>query len=154
MMNRDRLRALAERVEALTGPCRETDARIWCALNGKKYQDNLSAYGQPGKVQVEFTEPPRRTRTVTDGRGVPHAECVTASLDAAMSLVPEGWRPYLADFCIEGRCRFMLSGPKTQWVEGLEGKEAGNDWYQSGVAATPALALTAAALRAIAAQGE
>lgn len=60
-MDKDALLALADRVEALTGPDREVDAAIWCELNGEMavLTPNLSYY--------------------------------TASLDAAMTLVPEGW---------------------------------------------------------------
>ena len=53
---------LAERVEALDGPCRETDDLILAALNP------MSA-DHPGCNTPYFTE----------------------SLDAAMVLVPEGW---------------------------------------------------------------
>ncbi|EJU15134.1 hypothetical protein LH128_00085 [Sphingomonas sp. LH128] len=74
---------------------------------------------------------------------------VGAHIDAAMMLVPDGWRSYSTDMSIQGRTRWMLVGPKTKWIEGLDGLlEAGDDWYQQAVAATPPLALTAACLRA------
>lgn len=78
---------LAERVEALEGPCREVEALIWCALHGKRYQGHNQAYGSD-ETQVEYTEPPKRTRRVTgtlkgDNQ---HAPRWTASIDAAMTL--------------------------------------------------------------------
>src|SRR5690606_10066964 len=88
------LLALAERCEAATGPHRELDALIWCALNGKRYKDHFPVEfggGQAlGHTRVEFTEPPRRTRLVSGQHCGGDALPYTASLDAAMTLVPEG----------------------------------------------------------------
>ena len=85
-----RLLELAERVERAEGPDREMDALIWCALNGKRFKGWHDVYGaNSGRLtQVEFTEPPRRTRFVTDDRRHKHALPYTASIDAAMTLVP------------------------------------------------------------------
>jgi len=85
MTNRETLRSLAEQVEALSGPCRETDALIWCALKGVRYVGHL-ALGD-GLTQVEYREPPHNGRKVTGKSGVPHATPVTDSIDSAMSLV-------------------------------------------------------------------
>jgi hypothetical protein len=62
-MNRDELLALAERVEALTGPDRETDYEV------------LRAVDERAKITGPVTGDPR----------------YTASLDAAMSLVKPEW---------------------------------------------------------------
>jgi len=72
-----------------------------------------------------------------------------AYLDAAMMLLPVGWRIYTADFSVKGRFRWMLEGPKTLWEtdENVD-RCGGADWYSQGIAATPALALAAACLRA------
>lgn len=113
---------LAEKVEGLEGPDREVDCEILAAV------------------------------ARTDNGPVFAAPAYTASLDAAMSLVPEGWRIWTADFSIEGRFVWMLCGPKLTWITHEDGsREGGEDWYQSGVAATPALALVSASLRARAA---
>lgn len=74
--------ALAERVEALTGPCRETDRAIRDAL------------GLPNDYSADWG---------ARGREVPAAYPYTASLDEAMSLVPRGWIVSLCrDFNSEG----------------------------------------------------
>jgi len=119
MSRKDELLALAERVEALAGPDRGVDARICIALGLSK--DNVMV-GEDGWCINSDTNPnPYRS------------PIYTASLDAAMSLVPEG-----AWWWVEAqplhRSRFLAG--------------CGNEQIHSG--ATPALALTAAALRAIA----
>jgi hypothetical protein len=103
---------LAERCEQATGPDRELDAAILAAVND-------------GHGHVTF-ETPR----------------YTASLDAAMTLVPEGAQVLLSSInpekeAVDGRWHSIAGDP-----------EATED-TSSGV--TPALALCAAALRARAA---
>lgn len=68
----------------------------------------------------------------------------TDSLDAAMRLVPEGW-----NWACGPRAEWQAHGRSWAWCD-----ETGEDWEDSwnSYAATPALALTAAALRAIAAK--
>jgi len=111
MTKRDDLIALAERVEALEGPCRETDADIYLAAD--------AANGSFEKLY-------------------------TASLDAAMTLAPEGWTYISVEICAHGKpgqhCRAS--------VERLHDDE---DQRCAGYAKEPALAITAAALRALAA---
>jgi hypothetical protein len=95
MTRRDALMAVAARVEALTGPCQETDFAI--------------------------------------ARATPGCKNWTASLDAAMTLA-------------KGRqVRLLIS------EDGIASALVGDN---ASTAATPALALTAAALRALAAQGQ
>ena len=113
----DSLEQLAQRVEALTGPCRETDAMI------------AEALGLPNGPDTFY---------MTDGRGNPEiSPRFTASLDAAMTLVPEGWswdistRPDSS-----GGVVYLHSPDRTKWRD------------RGGFAATPELALCAAALRA------
>lgn len=117
---------LAERCEKATGPDRELNAAIGSAL----YQMKVG-------------------REVPGIEGCAH-EPVTASLDAATQLVPEGWRwmagqrefPHCRAYVENGELAFAGAGmrrnPKRKWFE--------------VTAATPALALCAAALRARAAQ--
>jgi hypothetical protein len=131
MTNREELLALALRVEGLSGPDRLTD--MWI-------ENHL------GLARFEQAHP---WRAHCEGETRLEPKPFTASLDSAMSLIPEGWRLYTADFSISGRARWMLEGPKTKWVLDEDGEKcAGSDWYAQGIAATPALALTAASLRA------
>ena len=128
MTKREELLALAEWCEAATGPDREIELAIW----------RLTDLGAP-EVEEAGKVP------------LPWLKNYTASLDAAVTLVPEG-------------CLFTA---RTVWDKG---KQAGLGFvsrYEKGefggherlywmdehqaVAATPALALTAAALRARAA---
>jgi hypothetical protein len=99
---------LAERCEAATGPDRELDAEI---------------------AQVVGAQPVM----ICDTGNVLIYQSFTASLDAAMTLVPEG-RRWLLQTLMTGKYR------------------AEADWNGSGQGSTPALALCAAALRAIAAR--
>jgi hypothetical protein len=108
-MNKDELLALAERVEALTGPNFAVEQQVHAALGG----DTLV-------VSKPFT----------------------ASLDAAMSLVPEG--------CMAAIVRFSNGTGRANLHKGADVGGEGID----ARAATPALALTAAALRARAANQE
>lgn len=148
MVEREALLALAERCEKATEASRELDALIWCALNGKRYVGHFPeyrAFGDGPDTQVEFTEPPKRTRLVTGSARYKHATPVTASLDAAMSLMPGDWRlSMLSSSSMAQRWSVNL------WL--LDGNQPLDD-VPCGDAATPALALTAACLRARAAQG-
>ena len=129
---------LIARIESADGPSRELDAEIarsigWgCVVRDPEAQGKYVCWRKHYR-SGEWIMLPR----------------YTASIDAALTLVPEGWRPYSADMSIKGRTRFLIEGPKTEWSTDDEGEKcAGNDWYAQGVAATPALALAAAALKA------
>ena len=123
------LKDLARRVSELQGPSREVDREIWYAL-----QDEME--GDPC-----------------------HAGCFTASLDAAMMLVPDGWAverfgiwpasPDGADNVSPPRSFVTLCGTsvgrmgrKMIWGHGSGDRRA------EAEATTPALALCAAALTA------
>ncbi len=67
-MDREHLLSLAERVEASAGPDRELDCRIYCALSG----GGFDTYATVVPDFNDWTTP-----------------FYTASLDAAMTLVPE-----------------------------------------------------------------
>ena len=104
------LNELAARVEALSGPCREIDAMIWRAT----VRDAIH-WGDDAAMRF------------------------TASLDAAMSLVPDDamWRlGHDGEGADPSQFLAVIVGMTERW------------W---ALAATPALALTAAALRARAA---
>lgn len=76
------------RLQKATGPDAELDARIWVTLAGVKYVSHNKPYGDMlGRTQVCYTEPPKRTKQVTNPPRMPHAEPVTSSIDAAIALV-------------------------------------------------------------------
>jgi hypothetical protein len=106
-MTRAELLALAERVEKAQGADRHLDVDIY------------HAFGEPL------------------GTGVALPPAFTASLDAAASLVPEGW-----GYWIDG------SAPELGITVSVMPIDPADRRDKRGDAATPALALTAAALRA------
>jgi hypothetical protein len=120
----DALRALIASVEAASGPDRELDVAVTCLLVDRKHEASRRPSNRAGRVVTRYLD--NRTGTWT-------AAAYTASLDAALLLVPEGWQDC---WTLEGRfC----------WLRRLTAE--GVDEVQTE-AATPALALTAAALRA------
>ena len=124
------LLALADRVEALTGPCRETDAQIALAFNLYDRPEDLGCF-------VDLAE------AVVGGGGQTWAPpAYTASIDAAMALVPErSWTRLDVWTKDLGGCTASVY---------LIGRDIEGGF--SAHAATPATALAAAALRARAAQ--
>lgn len=122
------LTELAERVSRLTVSRRETDCLIF------ETRHRLLTPERRGTIDGE----PTGEYFDLDGNVLPErAPFYTSSLDAAMTLVPEGW-----DYCLsvgagEPACAAMSPAGQVSDV--------------SVTAATPALALTAASLRARAA---
>jgi hypothetical protein len=111
------MKELAERCEQATGPDRLLDGEIWREAHGLTIYDVLTPEGE---ISVS----------------VPY---LTASLDAAMTLVPEGRGLIYKRHGIKNVWRVQIhSGDETTFIE--------------GDAATPALALCAAALKARASQ--
>lgn len=116
---------LIERLEKATGACRELDAAIAQVVSAE--------HGPREKVYYE-------SRTVEYFDEV--APRYTASIDAALTLVPEGWTYVSLEICARGlstqHCRAS--------VERLVGEH--DDEREHGYAPTPALAIVIAALRA------
>jgi hypothetical protein len=106
---------LAERCEAATRPDRELDAEIALATGAVKVINGW------------------RYNSANRAREVEH---FTASLDAAITLVPDG-----CDWLINTRGIF---------AQVWERKAVGDGSWEARTAATPALAMCAAALRALA----
>jgi hypothetical protein len=129
------LLALAERVEAASGPDRELDVAIWRGItpNHEALRKRWAGSWTHADVQA-------RKEAACELKNAPD---FTASLDAAMTLVPEGW------------CWAVRNGLSTAYaemadepfIETAHEKATGVD----SCARSPALALTAAALRARAA---
>jgi hypothetical protein len=145
------LLALADRCEKATGPVRALDVEILVAIDWR---------------EPEWEEGERTAREMAERHGLPwlvsravegynstwrHLPRLTASIDAAMTLVPEGW--VLGDLYEEA--------PLSQWVAELRkwhltsfDKVVFSDSTPDQHCATAALALCAAALRARAAQDQ
>ena len=133
MTHAETLLALAARCEAGTGPDRALDVAIFRAVTpgAKQYRPKSSTARKVGLTEV-------------GGCIVPNP-AYTASLDAATTLVPAGWashhsnRPWLAETNIK-------PAEASVWAR-FQGAAS-----FTGSAPTPARALTAAALRALAAE--
>jgi hypothetical protein len=119
------LLALADRCEQAAGPDRELDVAIARALDWKPlYRDDYSKWWPPAAVEDSRA----RKRSILHHPTQP-LPAFTASLDAAVTLVPEGYG----------------------WMVMKNVAKVGR-WPKR--AATPALALCAAALRARAAMAQ
>lgn len=139
-MDRAQLLGLAERVEKASGPDRELDCLIWCATSPSHFE----YHGGDGVLAVVGGFAAR-----LDWCDMPHP---TSSLDAALTLVPEGWRvAYLGEWDNDA---LRARGPwQAILIRPGQGDCFGPDLSpRCNHAATPALALCAASLRALAAQ--
>lgn len=130
-MSGEGLRALAAKVEALQGPCRETDGLIYIAVcipaeRAGRIDHNRGVVGWWP-----------RDGAYVSARQVPE---YTASLDAALSLMPEGWKWTIHSPDDDG--------PAVAYCVPNMGRLPWPDWVTDICAATPALALVSAALRA------
>ena len=128
MSRREELEALAARVESLTGACRETDAAIVLAICPGA---QIGPYGDCEQVVFH-----------AEAMGIRNKQTLptfTASLDAAMTLLPEGWR----------WCDYHWPRKDEPKIMTLV-TNIPHSGVAHGRSSTPALALTAAALRALA----
>ena len=135
MASEAELLALASACEKANGPDRELDCGIAVGLHGGHIRWRQAVGTMESYPVRDYT-----SSAHVQGYGCDHISAYTASLDAAMSLVPEGLRFYVDNGTVDSTshaCAF-----------------AGRDGGVTGgckIAATPALALCAAALRARAA---
>lgn len=130
---RDALIGLAERCEAATGPEWELDAEIAFKMGWRKSQGHWWTQEQSLAA--------RKAKCAIWATGMPSVlPAFTKSIDAAMTLVPEGWQ--LRQMAFSGPC-----ADDRKWHLNIYGGSVGRD-ILVGRGATPALALTAAALRA------
>lgn len=133
---------LASRVEGLTGPDRELEEVVYAALgncNHKRTQRYV-CQSDSGFTCLDCGK---------DTYGADRAPRYTASLDAAMSLVPEGWEWAAGT----GRREHMTENGRKPWAWCANGTGFALP-LDFSLAATPALALTAACLRALASKGQ
>ena len=138
-----RIASIIERVEAGTGPDRELDQAIYCAVTVAQGHRIKKLVG--GDLEV-WPKRDDRFFTVQPGMVLPY----TASLDAAMTLVPKAWR--LVGACEQQNSEFFASlFPRDPDAAGVLPTHQGfAEAVCRGHGATFALALTAAAVRAYA----
>lgn len=125
---------LAKRCEAATGPNRDIDALAALAAG---YTTNPDGYGEGS----DWWTPEGKSLPRIRGFGA-RPPGFTASIDAALTLVPIGWETAIY---IGGE-----SANVQLETQDMRERFALNAEIIDGTAATPALALTAAALRAMA----
>lgn len=136
MTNRETPLALADRVEALSGPCRETDALIHLAC--RPFPER--AYGQKNGLRPKGSPELSRVDFLKQG----HAPPYTASIDSAMSLVgSDTWVE------IKGPRKYLNIPTPVPNVWSANVSRWNHEGQATGWGATPALALTSASLRAI-----
>lgn len=136
------LRDLAERVEAASDPCRELDVRVNLAVS-----DQIWSESDIADLLTWRDEPTGYGRYRPADEYVPEH---TRSLDAAMTLVPEGWAFSLGEMMglpLEQRWRCHLRDHNEPY------NPSTCRWLDRDCR-TPALAVCAAALRAHAAIAE
>lgn len=121
---------LIARLEAATGPCRELDVAISVAV-GRDDETTLLRYTNGTEKRVPTS------RNCWGGQV--DSPRYTASIDAALTLVPEG-------FCWEVRKGYVPEA--TVWQIGCEYDEGSGRTLPHAQAPTPAIALCIAALRA------
>lgn len=153
-MTKDGIIALAERVERLDGADREVDLKIHQHGCGKTFRWSVfgGAFPDQREIAVEVLPEP----FASDHYWFKRAEIIkipayTASLDAAMGLVPEGWNSAAGQKADHGWAYINNRQPHFIGVGTRRNPE--RIWIECN-AETPAIALTAAALRAIAASME
>lgn len=138
MTDRATLEALLARVLEGTGPDRELDAEIARALGWKPlYRDDYSKWWPPSAV----ADARERKRSILHHPTQP-LPMFTASLDAALTLVPEGYWWQIAN----GNRRYydLQAGAELFFAGGPNR----GDMAFSADAATPARALIAACIKA------
>lgn len=132
---------LIEKLEGLEGPDREVDAEIF--EMEPEWREAFSAECLDSLSDREICQKAAR-----------HAPRYTASIDAAMTLVPEGWRfgieqggQFDGEDIPEAWCWPWDSSFDPDWQNGQQGYRDASDGKRA-CAPTPAIALCIAALRA------
>lgn len=119
---------LIARLESATGPDRELDGRIYCAVKGKAFV----SVGRDGGC-IHFEPDEHGTHTML----TPHP--FTGSVDVAFTLVPEGWRVDWLQHSLD----------EDYWTCGLYMRGEGRTIHRCHASGTDAArALSAAALKA------
>ncbi len=138
---------LVTRLEAAETGSRELDAYIWAETNDRNVRENennlvLAKSRNPpyDECLIGIIDPGEHTNNFRAAGSTPPIPWYTTSLDAALTLVPEGWSGHLA---------FETPSPGSDTVASARLFYTAEDPRHYGVAATPALALAIAAMKAL-----
>lgn len=135
MPNKQTLLDLADRVEKLDGPSRELDAEISCAIDSKYH---ITSH-KNAKGVIHYLDDVGDEICVASKKW-------TASIDAAITLVLEGWSFEFRSSGIGDAGQSSIWNPMKQPVP--------NGDFVARNCKNPAIAITAAALRVIASELE
>lgn len=130
------MKELIERIEGAEGPSRELDAEIALAIGVVP----AGAFRPCAALDV--------ATFATGAYGFWTAEAYTASLDAAMTLVLEGWAVGSLDWWPSRKSSSVTLLETGAFSNGMTGHDFDVHRQARSYAATPALALAAAALKA------
>lgn len=146
MSKDEALRDLIERVEKAEGPDRELDREIMLAAGYRYEERDIGCRYEDGTVALDWVYVDNKT----DKWRSTHPLEFTASIDAAMTLVPEGWRvSKLEDDWLSSRWIAQLSERPTQAQRDAYAKGLTIGWNTADADGTaPALDLCCASLRA------
>lgn len=151
---KEELLKLADRVEALSGPDREVDKLIavvngWCLHPSNRQRDD-SAQSDTGYTCLDCGADSWGNTGPTGQKRSASLPAYTASLDAAMTLVPKTMSLVDLTLSWEPPEPEVFPACSITWYPAAV-IHNGKDWHAlTASGATPALALTAAALRALA----
>jgi len=143
----DSMVELAKRAEVLGSPDREVDLAVHCTLIGKAFRWSVFGGAYPDQKEIAVEVLPERLET--DPFWFQKAEIIrvpayTSSLDAAMSIVPEGWF-WMAGNRDRLTPRAYIENGKSAYIGIGSTPNPERRWFET-TAPTPALALTIAAL--------
>ena len=127
------MRELIERLEKAEGPDAELDKCIMMAVDYKEYERRWWA-ARPDDIAARYMSKDQQKQMAEDNWIAPP---YTASIDAALTLVPDGHASAVGTMAFKDSDKLPWA---TYWTP--------QGWPYSTEAATPALALCAAALRA------
>lgn len=138
------LEALITRLERCIGADREVDARIWAELDGRDVTGPISSAIWSGALFGRSRKPPHDECFIWQpGRAMERVPCFTGSIDAALTLVPEGNFWWALDGGSVDGAGDEIKPSAVVWAY-----ENGPHISQRAYASTPSLALCIASLKA------
>lgn len=140
------MKELIERIESASGPDRELDAMIWASTVNGYIEGRSIWYNDKGWVKTAVALGDGMVRERKRLGDPADAPAYSASIDAAVSLVPEGWR-WMAGHREHPHARAYVENGAPAFAGFGSRRNPDQLWFEV-TAATPALALCVASLRA------